>query len=151
MDVGGWKASIHTLCLPVSLHHAQNVNHSSPHFLTSLVWLHEQLPYFICKNNKLGWISEAACLSSTNPATQSAAFLLGAITRAALWPNQFFFIYQSPDWNGDRALMMAKKGEKCLLGNALQTAAVNLSTAKARHLTDYKFIWTEEQCGSSRI
>lgn len=98
MDVGGWKASIHTPCLPVPLHHAQNVNHFSLHFLTSLVWLHQPLPSSIHRNNKLGRISEAARLSSTNPATQSAVFLQGAIARAALWPNQFFFINQSPEW-----------------------------------------------------
>lgn len=44
VEVDGWKASTHTPCLPVPLHHAQNVNPFSQHFLTSLVWLHDRLP-----------------------------------------------------------------------------------------------------------
>lgn len=34
---GLWIASIHTPCLPVPLHHAQNVNHFSLQFSKSLV------------------------------------------------------------------------------------------------------------------
>lgn len=99
------------------------------------------------------WIRKTARLRSTNLATQSTVLLWGAIVKAYLWPNQFFFINQFPACSGGRVRVMAKGmkrafwGEHCIFlqqssGNGADFICQVAAPVITRCLRDFLQSWT---------